>query len=130
MADKPRPTPPGLWKPGQSGNPRGRNKGPSLTRLFRETLSKTALLGKDLPPGMNVAELFVEACFAHAIQGNGIYAKEITTRLEGIVTQEAASGKTTDDAPRKRIDLLDRRSALPNGEPPTDAGDRSGDATE
>lgn len=75
------------WKPGQSGNPRGR-KATSLTRLLRDAMAKAELCGQPTPGGKPVDEVFVEACIAHAIQGHATFAGQIWDRMEGRVPRE------------------------------------------
>ena len=72
------------WKPGQSGNPKGKPKR-SLTTLLREAGEKGEVLGERLPEGMTVAEAFAQAAWGHAIKGNPSFASQILDRLEGKV---------------------------------------------
>jgi len=71
------------WKPGQSGNPRGRPKGTRyITELAREKL------GKPCPhaPEKTWAEYLVDRWLGQAVENAG-YFKELMDRLEGKVTQ-------------------------------------------
>lgn len=95
------------WKPGQSGNPKGKPKR-SLTTLLREAGEKGEVLGERLPEGMTVAEAFAQAAWGHAIKGNPSFASQILDRLEGKVPQPEPITKTpaqvTADAVRSARD--------------------------
>lgn len=87
MADKNRNLIP--WKPGQSGNPKGRPKKPvDLTALLKQALEGTKLLGQDTPDGSTVAEMFVQTQIAAAMKGNAAIAKEIWERIAGKAKEE------------------------------------------
>lgn len=64
------------FMPGQSGNPAGRPKGPSLTRLLREAL--------DADDGA-AADAIVQRIIASAKGGNFKYIKLIFDRIDGPV---------------------------------------------
>ncbi len=75
---------------GQSGNPGGRPKGPSLTRLLREALAKTEIRKKDgssmrLPEGQTVLDLVATIVLQQALGGDVRIIKEIWDRLDGRV---------------------------------------------
>jgi hypothetical protein len=73
----------GGWKPGQSGNPKGRPRNTKyITELAREKLSQPC----PYAPGKNWAEYLVERWFGQAVESAG-YFKELMDRLEGKVTQ-------------------------------------------
>lgn len=95
------------WKPGQSGNPKGRPK-QSLTALLRKAAEKRELFGQPMPEGQDVGETFADACFAWAIKGNPAFASQILDRLEGKVPQPEPITKTpaqvTADAVRSARD--------------------------
>ncbi len=78
------------WQPGQSGNPNGRPKGPTLTTLIRRALDATELCGEPTPVSRIVAECLAEAMIMHAIKGNVGYLKVILDRVEGPVRNGGA----------------------------------------
>lgn len=72
------------WKPGQSGNPGGRPKGQSLTKILRDILDSEAD-----DSGKLVAEHFVESVVTHAIErGDSALVKEIFNRIDGKVPEK------------------------------------------
>ncbi len=73
------------WRRGQSGNPNGRPKGPTLTTLLRRILEATELCGEPTPGNRTVADCLAEAMIVHAIRGNVGYLKVILDRVEGPV---------------------------------------------
>lgn len=78
---------PFMWKPGQSGNPKGRPpKGACLTSLLKEFLEQQTTLTKDGKPlNRSWMEVFIEAMVMGAIKGKVEYGKEIFNRVEGRV---------------------------------------------
>jgi len=76
------------FRPGESGNPRGRPKGLSLTAILHEVLDSTELCGAEVPGGRTVARALVEAMLAHAIRrGDPALIREAIARVDGpIVT--------------------------------------------
>jgi hypothetical protein len=54
------------FKPGQSGNPKGRPRGRSLTTILRQSLDKTEIRGVSLG-GATVGEVLIESMLAQAI---------------------------------------------------------------
>src|SRR5690349_4665088 len=70
------PPPNRRWKPGQSGNPGGRPKGPGVTAALR-ALAQTQHNGK------SVAEVLAERLMKEALSGKFPFAKEVLERLEG-----------------------------------------------
>ena len=79
------------WKPGESGNPKGAPKGPTLTTLLRKVLEGEIEM-KDLETGqyrkITKAELVMIALVKEAVQGNVKAAREILDRLDGKVPQK------------------------------------------
>jgi hypothetical protein len=69
------------WRPGQSGNPKGRPIGPSLTTLIRRALNQRELGGQLTPGNQTVAGLLAESMIAHAIKGNAAHMREILNRV-------------------------------------------------
>lgn len=66
------------FKPGESGNPKGRPLGVSLTRILREKLEK----GKD---GEKTAKALIDKAIAMAKKGDFRFFKEIYERIDGKV---------------------------------------------
>lgn len=95
------------WKPGQSGNPKGRPKGRRLTDILREALDSQEIGGVPIEGGERVADVFVRAVLGHAVQsGNASIIKEIFDRIDGRVPKAAPA--QPDDAPAKpRIEIPD-----------------------
>ncbi len=73
------------WKPGQSGNPKGRpKKENSITSLMKQYLGEIA----DTRTGKTHAVLAAEALIAGLIDLNPTAVKEVLGRLEGPVVQK------------------------------------------
>jgi hypothetical protein len=71
------------WKPGQSGNPKGRPRNIKyITELAREKLGESC----PYDPEKTWAEYLVDRWFGQAVENAG-YFKELMDRLEGKVTQ-------------------------------------------
>jgi hypothetical protein len=88
---------PHQWKPGETGNPHGRPKGPDLLACLRKALEMGAKdhplcvelyknLGED-PNGKTVADAFVAAGIISGMKGNSKMWKEIFERICGKVAQ-------------------------------------------
>ena len=86
------------WKPGQSGNPRGRPK-QSITALVREVLARSEFVTYDkagqpqvnrLPEGVTVADLVAEVIVRQALKGDYPFMKELLERTEGKVPARPA----------------------------------------
>lgn len=69
------------WKPGKTGNPKGRPKNRTLTEIVREYMEKE---GK-LPDGreMILSEAVAETILKMVLRGNTEVIKELWNRLEG-----------------------------------------------
>ena len=81
----------GRWKPGQSGNPKGRPpKAISITSLVKEILDEVP---EEVKPGVKNtegktwAELVAVTLVRGAVEGNSAHLKELLERMEGKVTQ-------------------------------------------
>jgi hypothetical protein len=81
------------WKPGQSGNTKGRKKG--LMTLIREALERDEIAGQKTPDGRSVIEHYAEAIIAHGMKGNAAYMAQVFDRLEGKTGVE--EGKTASE---------------------------------
>ena len=66
------------WKPGQSGNPKGRPRGTGLTDRLRKLVEQD---------GGKFADGLVQAAMKAALQGDFRFFKEIMDRLDGPVKQ-------------------------------------------
>ena len=98
------------WKPGESGNPRGRPpKQESLTSLLKEELDR---ISPEDTEGRTWRELIVLATLRLACQGNRAALQEIWNRSDGKVTKEI---ELTDN----RIEpfVAEVRLVRPDGEP-------------
>lgn len=67
------------FKPGESGNPKGR--APSLTTILKRILTEPA--DPDDPDGPTKAEVLMEAAVQHATNGKHQYFTEIIQRNDG-----------------------------------------------
>ena len=67
------------FKPGQSGNPKGRPKGSGVTDQLK------ALLAKEVD-GQPIAEAIAKVIMKRALKGDYKFVKEILDRVEGKVT--------------------------------------------
>ena len=105
------------WKPGQSGNPKGRPKGiTSLAKLLRDQLNERAslvpairikaeALGLDSMRTTVGAVLMLSLINDATNEGNATIAKEIIQRIDGIVVDPAKP--SVDDDAHERIPLAD-----------------------
>lgn len=79
------------WKPGQSGNPKGRPKGKLLTDIIRDHLfdpvtdkdGNPVELAEGVP--MTRADLVVRKCVERAMEGSFHHLKELLERIDGKV---------------------------------------------
>jgi hypothetical protein len=72
------------FKPGQSGNPKGRPKGRTLTDLMSALLDAHELCGEPTPGGRTVGQVLVESWVSHAVKrGDAALIREILDRVEG-----------------------------------------------
>jgi hypothetical protein len=62
------------WQPGESGNPSGRPKGPSLRVALRRYLRDRRLNDND-PNSPTLQDAFVRSCVARALDGDARFAK-------------------------------------------------------
>lgn len=69
------------WKPGQTGNPKGRPKNRTLTEIVREYMEKEGMT----PDGRELilSEAMAETILKMALGGNTEVIKELWARLEG-----------------------------------------------
>ena len=72
------------WKPGQSGNPKGRPKGSGVTDRLKALLDQPVKDGAE----MTVAEALAKAAMKAALKGDHRFFKEILDRTEGKVTDK------------------------------------------
>ena len=91
------------FKPGQSGNPKGRAKGRSVTTELRRLMDE-GFEGKDL------AESLAKIACNEAIKGNHKFWKEIIDRLDGKVPDRLA------DADGQSITIVFRELKVPDGD--------------
>jgi hypothetical protein len=72
---------PWQWKPGQSGNPKGRPKHKTLTELCREVLERETR-------GKVTDEILAEVIVKNALTGKFPFVKELWDRLDGRPTEK------------------------------------------
>jgi hypothetical protein len=72
---------PWQWKPGQSGNPKGRPKHKTLTELCREVLERETR-------GKVTDEILAEVIVKNALTGKFPFVKELWDRLDGKVSDK------------------------------------------
>ena len=85
------------WKPGQSGNPKGRpKKNICLTSLLKEEIAK---LNPEDKKKRTWGELIVLATMRLAIKGNATALKEVWARIDGRVIEAR-------DEPNKPISII------------------------
>lgn len=104
------------FKPGQSGNPQGRPKQVSITKMLRE------LLARDIRDGTTNADLFLDVGFKAAIgikQKNSPdfkFWKEFLDRNDGKVTEPVDDGKDPGEMTTEAIE--DELRKLEKGKTP------------
>lgn len=76
------------WKPGQSGNPAGKQKGRSVTARLRDLLDAVELGGKEIPNGKQVADLLAEVILKNALKGDHRFVATVLDRTEGKVADK------------------------------------------
>jgi len=80
MNSNPKPPPePNRWKPGQSGNPKGRPKDKPITAALRELMDRN--------DGEAIKALAAVA-LKNALKGDFRFAKEILERVDGKVAEQ------------------------------------------
>jgi hypothetical protein len=99
------------WKPGESGNPKGRTKGPSIADLLRETLEADTLCGYPNPDGRSNAQMIVEAAIRHAVKGDAAFMKEILNRTLGKVPSKVELRNVRDMTDDELRAILDTEGA-------------------
>ena len=81
----PFPNPPTMFKPGQSGNPGGRPRGTSLTKLIAEVLEQDQLKDVDMKDAKKVAEALANTIVKKAVEGDYRFAELVINRIDGKV---------------------------------------------
>jgi len=84
------------FKPGQSGNPKGRpKKDVSLTSLLKKYLDEvpSVKIGDKVNTELTWRQLIVQAWLVGAYRGNATLFKELIERLEGKVAQPITGGE-------------------------------------
>jgi hypothetical protein len=94
------PTPPPpentRFKPGQSGNRRGRPKGTSVSDRLRKVLQAGKIGDTKLPRGKKVADLLTELILKKALKGDAKFLHILLDRSEGKAPETVEhSGKLT-----------------------------------
>lgn len=82
---------PFMWKPGQSGNPKGRPKNPTITEDIRKVLAEQCPVkdkdGNLLFPGKTNQQVLALSIVKNAIAGKYPFTAEILARIDGAVAQ-------------------------------------------
>lgn len=110
------------WKPGQSGNPKGRPRSRTLSEAYR------AMLRQPLPddPSRTYADAVAETLCKNAVLGDVVAAKELADRTEGRSKQtvdvtveerkremvENAIAKLIEDAQMSRDEAIEQLTAV------------------
>ena len=112
----------GTWKPGQSGNLKGRPPlRHCLTERIRDALNSTTFQGKPLPDGKTAADVITERLIGAAINGEPFALKEILLRHAPIDQEDkndkpaidwSAIDNESDTPPRQR-DATDSKGPEP-----------------
>lgn len=74
------------WKPGESGNARGRPKGRSVAKILREILDMETIGDNEIQDGRQVADLVAETIVLGALGGNTTFMAMLLDRVEGKAT--------------------------------------------
>lgn len=101
----PFPNPDSQFRPGTSGNPRGRPKGSSLGSVLRDVLGEEAKL-KDRKPGHGITnrELLIRQLFDEAVKTkDAALLRLIFDRHDGKVPESAPEADEMTDGPRQII---------------------------
>ena len=129
------------FKPGQSGNPTGGRKGPTLRGAIAELMARHEIAGKRIAGGKTVQQLLAEVIIRGSLKGKFPFVKEVFDRLEGRVAERLAGhdggplgpaaavdlSRVSDDD-LARLDAIFARLAPRPGEPdPIDDDDGPGD---
>jgi hypothetical protein len=77
------------FKPGQSGNPGGRPRGASLTKLISGLLEKEEFQGSSLE-GRKVADALASVIVTKAIEGDYRFVELVMNRIDGKVPNQIA----------------------------------------
>ena len=92
------------FKPGQSGNPRGRPKGPSLNeimaRIANQSVDRDWARSHAFGPGLSNLEGVVARLFKNARQGDGAAIKlvlDLARRMEDSVPPDGEDARTMED---------------------------------
>jgi hypothetical protein len=88
----PFPNPATQFKPGNTANPHGRPKGPTLTGRIRALLEKDELKGQILSGGRKVADVLAETIVERAIDGDFRFVQLVIDRLDGKLPDKIAIG--------------------------------------
>src|ERR1043165_2020271 len=98
MRGNPDKTKPFRWKPGQSGNPKGRPVKKPITEryeaLLEDPVPEHVRLSMRLPAGFTWGDALTLGQIRSAAKGNTLAAREIAERLEGkVANQVQVSGE-------------------------------------
>lgn len=110
------------FQPGQSGNPGGRPRRPSLTALLQEFLDRTEIEGKPIKGGKTIRHLIIEVMAREALKGNHAFHRDIWHRVEGPIAPipEEADTKGQSIDPERAARMLEAGLDDPGHDPPPD----------
>ncbi len=102
------------WRPGQSGNPKGRPRGLTMGELLRRAMDGGAVHGLTLPEGKTLSDLLIEALIQGALMGDSRYMSIIWNRHDGPVCSPRAERAAEEDIDALRGHLkTPRRIKIP-----------------
>jgi hypothetical protein len=73
------------WKKGQSGNPKGRPKKPTMSEHLRNMLDGKQIAGRTMPEGMSVGQYLSAQVIIRALNGDRFMTKELLDRFAPII---------------------------------------------
>jgi hypothetical protein len=93
------------FKPGQSGNPKGRPRRKTIPERMAELLEAESLDGVEVPEGCCVADVIARNIVVNACQGRFVFTKELIDRLEGKVPDRIIDETPDAHSDRDRTEL-------------------------
>src|SRR4051794_29694595 len=97
------------FKPGQSGNPKGRPPGRSFTAALNRMLESHQIGDTPMPDGKTVAEMVVKVWLCKVLGGDFQFFKELLDRTEGKVADRVGvreQARTPGESDEARIRVI------------------------